>query len=228
MKRFTLLLLFLGITVGTQAQQTPVPTTGTVSVPPLAGDDNMLIVHGRTDETFENSPYIPSEGWQAGYFVQQNGKRFEMAEMRYDTYLRRIEYREGSKLFYPKYPVVSFGFANGDVFMNQFPAFDKHDASTFYQVLYGGNTRLLRNIESTISDVTPYNSATKIWHFNAYTTYYLVDQNGMLGKSKKLDDSLLKAFGNKQATIKAYIKTNNFKWADRDALKQLMQYYDTL
>lgn len=202
--------------------------TGSTAIPPLFADGNSLVIHGRTESTFENSPFLPEEGWLPGFFVQENGKRFEMAEMRYDTYSERVEYREGGKRFNPKAPVVSFGFLKGDVFMNQFPAFDKHDATTFFQVLYGGKTRLVRHLKSTVSDVTPYNSATKVWHFNRHTTYYLLDEQGMIHKSKKLDNSLLKAFGDKQETVRNYIQANKLTWMEDASVKQIMQFYDSL
>jgi hypothetical protein len=202
--------------------------TGSPSVMPLKVDDASIVVYGRTDVINENSPYRPSDDWQRGYFIQQNGKRFEQAEMRFDTYNQRLEYREDGKIYAPKEPIVRFGFANGDTWQNQFPPFDRHDSSTFFQILYGGNTRLIKYTMSTVSDVTPYNSATKVMHFNEHTTYYILSGEQVLAKIKKLDDSLLTAFGPKQAEVRTYMKANNLTWKDPAALNRLMSHYDSL
>jgi hypothetical protein len=204
------------------------PATGSNAISPVKVDDSSIVVYGRKEVANENSPYRPSDDWQPGYFIQQNGRRYEQAEMRFDTYNQRLEYRERGIVYAPSEPITRFGFANGDTYQNQFPPFDRHDPGTFYQVLYGGNTRLLRYTTSTVSDVTPYNSATKILHYNEHTTFYIIDDKGLLAKSRKLDDSLLKAFGPKEAEVRSFMKTNNLTWKDPTAPGRLLAFFDSL
>lgn len=223
MKIFGIILLYALLGLHATAQQ-----TGSQAISPVVSDGNSLVIHGRSDVIAENSPYIPSGGWQSGYFIQQNGKRFEMTEMRFDTYLQRLEYRQDDKTYYPKAPIIGFGFSDKTVYRNQFLAFDKHDTSTFFQILYEGNVRLIKHTMSTVSDVTSYNSATKTVHFNEHTTYYFLNEQGVMGKSKKLDDTLLKAFGTKQEAVRTYIKQNNLTWKNPASLLQIMSYYESL
>jgi hypothetical protein len=217
---FIIFVLFTHFSVA----QTP---TGSPAVSPVSGDNNSLVIHKSVNTTFDNSEYLPSEDWRNGYFVQANGKRFEMTQMRYDTHLKRIEYKEGDMRFYPKEKIIEFGFSNGDVFQSRFKAFDGLDEDTFFQVLYNGKTKLLKHTETTISDITPYNSASKINHFNFYVNYYILKENGQFTKSKKIYDGLLKILADKSEDIETFVKNNKLKIRDIEPLKQVLAHYDS-
>jgi hypothetical protein len=201
---FIIFVLFTHFVVA----QTP---TGSPAVSPVGGDDGALVIHKSVNTEFDNSQYLPSQDWRNGYFVQANGKRFEMTQMRYDTHLKRIEYKESDVRFYPKEKIIEFGFLNGDVFQSRFKAFDGLDEDTFFQVLYNGKTKLLKHTETTISDITPYNSAAKISHFNFYVNYYILKENGQFTKSKKIYDGLLKILSDKSEDIETFVKNNKLK-----------------
>jgi hypothetical protein len=217
-------LLLLSIVQLTLAQS----PTGSSAINPVGGDSGALVVHKLTNTQYDNSQYLPSEDWRNGYFVQANGKRFEMAQMRYDTHLQRVEYKEGNDRFYPKEKIIEFGFANGDVFQSRFRTFNGLDEDTFFQVLYNGKTKLLKHIETTVSDITPYNSASKINHFNYYITYYVLKENGQFTKSKKINDGLLVIFNDKSENLNFFVKNNRLKIKDIDPLKQVLAHYDSL
>ncbi len=227
MKTAQLYLAFAMITSFSFAQTTQ-PVGGSSAISPAMQDGAALVIHGRKEEIYDNSQYLPSDEWRVGYFVQANGQRFKMAQMRYDTYMGRIEYKEENNLYFPKERVVEFGFENGDVFQNQFYAIKDHNEDTFFQVLYDGKTRLLKHTETTMSNVTPYYSATKIMHFNYHITYYVLNQRGEFEKSKKPNEILLRPLGNKSDSIAAFIKNNHLKIKDIDTLKKVLAHYDSL
>ncbi len=219
-----IIFIFALFTHFTFAQNNPV---GSPLVSPLGGDGNALVVHKSINTEFDNSEYLPSQDWRNGYFVQANGKRFEMTQMRYDSHLKRVEYKDGENRFYPKEKVIEFGFANGDVYQNRFNTFDGLDEDTFFQILYNGKTKLLKHTETTISDITPYNSASKINHYNFYVNYYILKDNGQFTKSKKIYDGLLKILSDKSEDVELFVKNNKLKIKDIEPLKKVLAHYDS-
>ncbi len=218
------ILIFVLFTHFVFAQNSP---AGSPAVSPTFQDNNSLVIHKTVNTDFDNNEYLPSADWRNGYFIQANGKRFEMTQMRYDAHLKRIEYKEGENRYYPKEKIIEFGFANGDVYQNRFKAFDGLDEDTFFQVLYSGKTKLLKLTETTISDITPYNSASKLNHYNLYQTYYVLKENGQFMKSKKIYDGLLKILSDKSEDIETFVKNNKLKIRDIEPLKQVLAHYDS-
>lgn len=222
-----LILFILGM-VSSQITLAQTPQAGSEAITPLFADSQTLAIHGRTDITYDNSPYLPNEKWRSGYFVEANGKRFVIKEMRYDAFLERLEYREDGKLFTPKKKIIEFGFDSGEVYQSQFVPFDKHDEETVFQVLYDGKTKVLKHTKLNMVDATPYYSATKVKHFNFFEMYYLVKTASDFVKSKKQDRKLLDGLGDQIQPIKTYIKNSGLRWEQPDDLKKIMTYYDSL
>jgi hypothetical protein len=204
------------------------PQVGSEAISPAFADSQTLTIHGRTDLTYDNSPYLPNDKWQPGYFVEANGKRFTLKEMRYDNFLGRLEYRENGLLFTPKRKIIEFGFDSGELFQSQFEPFDSHDEETFFQVLYDGKAKVLKHVKLNMVDATPYYSATKVKHFNAFEMYYVVKNKNEIVKSRKQDRKLLAALNDKNQQVQTYIKTNGLKWEKPEDLRKIMSYYEAL
>jgi hypothetical protein len=221
-------LLLAIIASTTQTVVAQAPQVGSEAISPAFADSQTLTIHGRTDLTYDNSPYLPNDKWQPGYFVEANGKRFVVQEMRYDSFLGRLEYRENGLLFTPKKKIIEFGFDSGELFQSRFEPFDSHDEETFFQVLYDGKTKVLKHVKLNMVDATPYYSATKVKHFNTFEMYYVVKNKDEIVKSRKQDRKLLTALNDKNQQIQTYIKTNGLKWEKPEDLRKIMSYYETL
>ena len=189
---------------------------------------NSTLFAKKYNTIYDNTPYLPAQNMVAGYFVQANGKRFEIEKMAYNAYEKRVEYAVKNDLFYPKEQIIEFGFESGEVFQRNFKPMDDHDEATYFQVLYNAKTRLLLHTRAALLEVAAYSSADKIKHFDSTDTYYVLKSDGTFSKSRRLDSTLLEVLGDKKPLIDAFIDTNKLKCKSASDLKKVLAYYDSL
>lgn len=97
----------------------------------------------------EGSPYLKDEWSRGNVKAKHNGKTYELAKMRYDTYKDELEYEENQKSYRFSSEITEFTTTSG-VFRNNFPAYESLSGRNFYQVLYDGKVKLLKRTVTKI------------------------------------------------------------------------------
>lgn len=173
----------------------------------------------------EGSPYL-NEEWSRGTVKsKQNGKTYELAKMRYDTYKDELEYEENQKKYRFGKEITEFSTGNG-VFRNGFPPIESQTERQFYHVLYDGNVKLLKRLSARIQTEKPYNSATTIKRFVKEDALYLV-KNGVITRLKKDKKTLLEALGDKQKELDTFIKDEKLKLSKEEDILRVIEKYDS-
>ena len=221
MKPFFLILLLLLFAMRSHAQ-VDVNVMGPQTLE-LGG----LSAKGYTTD-FDNTPYIPQSGWQSGYIKAQSGKIFKIDSLRFNMYQNIVEYRFQQQTFTPTFEVSEFGFADGRVYANGFRAFDGLNEQTYFEVLYRNKTYLLRHERVRLLDITAYNSASRMKHFDFNDYYYLLQSNGKFTRSRRLNSSLLANTTHHEKKTKEYVEANQLNLKNPEGWKSLLVYYDTL
>ena len=175
----------------------------------------------------EGSPYL-SENWVSGLVISNKGKRYEYKKLRYDAYKDELEYERGGSIYRLSAEISGFELADdkGTVFRNGFPAIDRQTEKSFYQVLYDGNTPLLKRIRSSIEEEKLYNSATITKRFVTDETFYLF-KNKTLVRIKKDKKSILAQLEDKRPHLEKFIKDQDLKLSNIEDIERLLEEYDT-
>lgn len=194
----------------------------------MNGQTNSNVFAKKYNTLYDNTPYLPTQNMVSGYFIQANGKRFEIGKMTYNAYEKRIEYVEGENFYFPKEQIIEFGFTTGEVFQRNFQPMDDHNELTYFEVLNNTKTRLLMHTRAALLDVAAYSSADKIKHFDFTNTYFVLKNDGTFAKSRRLNDSLLGILLDKKAQIEVFIKENKLKCKTAGDFKKLLAYYDSI
>jgi len=172
----------------------------------------------------EGSPYL-NDAWARGTVkAKHNGKVYEIAKMRYDVYKDEVEYEENQKPYRFGGEISEF-VTNEGIFRSGFPALESLTNSSFYQVLYDGNLKLLKRNIVRIQSEKLYNSATQTKRFLKESALYLF-KNGVMTRLTKDKKSLLEAMGDKQAEIEQFIKIEKLKLSKEEDVLRIVEKYE--
>ncbi len=171
--------------------------------------------------------------WSDGSIGRKGGQQYTGLKLKYDEYDDLVVY-EGSKSD-PMVPVYTdintFTLKNVDGkavmnFANGFPAVDKQTTASYYEVIAGGKTQLLKHYSKTVSERSNGDNTTAKM-FNDSQTYYIY-KNGTMTVIKPDAKSIVAALADKEAQVTAYIKSNHLGYKDDDDLGKIFTYYNSL
>lgn len=172
----------------------------------------------------EGSPYLKDE-WARGMVkAKHNGKTYELAKMRYDTYKDELEYEENQKSYRFSSEITEFVTTDG-VFRNNFPVYESLSGRNFYQVLSDGKVKLLKRIVTKIQTEKLYSSATTTKRFAKEEFLYLF-KDGAIIRLKKDKKALLEALSDKQADLEAFIKEQKIKFSKEEDFLRVIERYE--
>lgn len=152
----------------------------------------------RTYVDIIGSPYLPSD-WQEGLIVLKTGQKYDNIPIRYNMYDDNVEYRQnGEAFFFKKGSVKEFSFrkkeGNTDkiqLFRCGFENTNKNTGNSYYEVLYDGKYKLLKDYSISILEVKAYNSAVVEKRFETEELLYVTSSAGVPLRIKKNKKSLL-------------------------------------
>ncbi|MBB6108280.1 hypothetical protein [Mucilaginibacter lappiensis] len=113
------------------------------------------------------------------------------------------------------------------IFNSGYPAIDSQTPASFYQVIAGGKTQLLKHYRKVIRTDQAFNSATATKTFVLTDIYYLF-ANNQISRIKPNQKSILTALSDKTEQLKAYMKSNAVDYKSDVSLAKLFNYYNSL
>ncbi len=149
------------------------------------------------------SPYLPAK-WQEGMVLLKTGQKYDSISIRYNVYDDNVEYNyRGDAFFFKKGMVREFHFKMKEenslklrVFRCGFENTEKNTGNTYYEVLYDGKYKLLKDHFVSIIEIKMYNSASIEKKFQSEEFLYIALPSGLPVRIKKNKKSLLEAINN--------------------------------
>jgi hypothetical protein len=227
MKKITLLLCFLGlVSVQSKAQQPIIEQGG-------SGTTNAIRFYNMEASTYkvlEGSPYIPSESFYEGSVMPSgtNTKWSGGYKLRLNTYSNQLEMNESGvvKTISPNYIK---GFKIGEAaYFSGYPAVDKLGKDSYFQLLYDGKVKLLKNTITFMREVRSADDVKQGDKFDTYFYYYILE-----------NETMTKVFPNKKALLKTipsaklnavegFINDKGFKFKAEGDFIETIRFYDSL
>jgi len=112
-------------------------------------------------------------------------------------------------------------------FRCNFPAVDKYDLKTFYQVLSDGNVVLLKQIKRIFIEEKAFNSATITRRFDTQNSYY-VFRGETMTRLKRSKSGILDVLGDQKELVEKFISNNRLTTKSDDDLVKIVAYYNSL
>lgn len=175
----------------------------------------------------QGSPYL-DEAWKPGVLISSKGKAYPNNQVRFDAYGGEVEYQQKEKAYRmnPR-ELHEFKILNGvDTlrFKNGFAAANSNTPETYYQVLYDGSVKLLKQLKITMNESKAYNSATATKTFSRQELYFVNKPDGSLQRIQRNRKSILSAFPDKKSEMEKALK--EFDASDESGLINLIATAD--
>jgi hypothetical protein len=193
-------------------------------------DVNGRIVSEYSYTDTDGSPYLLNDQWITGTIRTANDKVIDGVKMKYDIYKDELEYENEGKLYrLGAKEIVEFVMPTGDalyIFRRGFPAVEDQSTSSFYRVLYDGNTKVLKRFETKMRKEKQYNSATAVNRFVPSETLYVL-KDGKMHPIKKGDrKKLLSLLSDKRSLMEYNIKEQQLDLRSELDMVKLIEEYD--
>ena len=179
----------------------------------------------------KGTPFL-FDDWVSGIVILGNGETFNNVPLKYNVFDEKLYFKnpKNNELLEFVQPVKSFKFnelKGAGVFSKGFPAIDRFNSETFYDVLFDGKVKLLNKKYKTVLEVRPYNSATVEKSFVDRNDYYIVKGN-KIERIKNSRKDFLDIFSDKSAQIDAFIKKEKINFKNNDDLVKVFNYFESL
>jgi hypothetical protein len=227
MKKITLLLCLLGfVSIKSKAQQPIIEQGG-------SGTSNSIRFYNMEASTYkvlEGSPYIPSESFYEGSVMPSgmNTKWSAGYKLRLNTYSNQLEMNE-SGVIKAILPMYIKGFKIGEaVYFSGYPAVDKLDKNSYFQLLYNGKVKLLKNTTTLMKEVRSHDDVKQGDKFDTTFYYYLLE-NETMTKVFPNKKALLKTIPSaKLSAVEGFINDKGFKFKAEGDFIETIKFYDSL
>lgn len=180
-------------------------------------------------QTFEQHPYFLSVDWMEGD-VYYDGELFRQVPLMLDLNNGQLiteHYSNGQSLQLVEDKVHHFIIA-GHYFENihNESVGNSLPASGFYEILYGGNTKVIVRRQKLIHDEIVNTVIER--SFDVKNRYFIL-KDGIF-HPVKTKASVLKLLENKKQQLKKFLRQNRLRFKENreSALKSLAEYYDAL
>lgn len=182
-----------------------------------------MLINKKTD--LRASPFL-SPDWLVGEVVLDDGKTYQNVKFNYDQSSESLVIEVNGNTYAPNRQVKKFTYTDGTdtvIFKNGYLPEDQ----TLFQVLYEGNTILLKHTKkSKIQREDHFTGNTEI-NFVPRTDYYLVKDN-RLQKVSPTEKGVLGALADKKPALKSYVDEHDANLKDDRVLANIISYYDSL
>ncbi len=180
----------------------------------------------------QGTPFL-TDYWANGMVKLDNGKTYTDIKLRYDLVEDQLLFRnkDGQSLaFVDGVQEFKLDLAGDEqkslYFKNGFKPVDGATEKTYYQVLSGGETTLLKRTSKHVLESKAYNSATTTKTFDEVSSLYVI-KDGQPIKLKKDKKSVLAAFDGYTAQLDAFIKDNKLNLKSDQDLVKLAEFYNS-
>ena len=179
----------------------------------------------------KGSPFFKDE-YIKGSATLQNKQTFTNVFLRYDQVQDMVFFKndmaEENAMTFAS-PAVEFKIPMGTdtaTFARLSTGNLKNDG--YYQVLYNGNTTLLKKIRKKLVTKSTYGTAGEEKNISSVVNYFIINTNGKLLPINPETKSILKTLGSKQEAMEKYISSDSIDLKRDKDLAAVIAYYDTL
>ncbi len=174
----------------------------------------------------EGSPYLNPE-WSVGFAkAKVNNKIHELKRVRYNIYKDELEYDVAGSYFRLSDQITEFSCGDG-TFRNGFANIESLTDRNFYQIVYDGNTKLLKRIVARVATEKLYGSASETKRFLKDEALF-VQKKGILTRLKKDKKAILELLADKQTALEAFVKEQKLKLNKEEDIVKILEKYDGL
>jgi hypothetical protein len=197
------------------------------------GSTSMIRFYNMPSNTYsvlEGSPYIPSEGFREGSVLPAgtNTKWFGGYKLRLNTYSTQLEMNE-SGVIRTISPNEVKGFKIGEAaYFSGYPAVDKLSKNSYFQVLYNGKVKLLKNTTTFLREVRGFDDVKQGDKF-VTDVYYYIFENETMTKFFPNKKAFLKAITSAKLTaVEGFVNNKDFKFKAEGDFIETIRFYDSL
>ena len=197
-------------------------------------------VKRRLEKYFTYAEYVDVEGspflfdaWSTGIVKFANGKQASNLKLKYDLVKDQLIFENPDVpgqllLFEDKVSEFKLDGTNQSFyFRNGFQNAGINTKETFYQILFEGNSSLLKKGSKTVFENRPFNIATVTRSVKEQTAYYIAKGNTPV-KIKRDKKTILSILGNHTAELEQFIQVNTLDLKNDADLVKLMNYYNSI
>ena len=228
MKKTNLLLYFLWLmSITTKAQPQPTFEQGASGA---INTMRFLNMEANAYKVLEGSPYIPSESFYEGSVLPAgtNTKWSGGYKLRLNTYSNQLEMNE-SGVIKAILPIYIKGFKIGEAtYFSGYPAVDKLSKDSYFQLLYNGKVKLLKNTTTLMKEVRSHDDVKQGDKFDTYVYYYILE-NETMTKFFPNKKAFLKSIPSvKLAAVEGFVNDKGFKFKAEGDFVETIRFYDSL
>ena len=165
--------------------------------------------------TSDNSPYLTQE-WYRGLVRDKSGKPYDGVLLNYNLVKDEIVYKNDSSAYVLGPEIMEFNIPTGTAlytFKRGFPGAAGLTDKSFYQVLYDGNTKLLKHFKKSGSGATE-------------ESLYILKGDKLNPIQLKDRNSFLKVLSDEKNKMQYVIKEENLDFDGADDVAKLLAEYD--
>ncbi len=202
----------------------------------LSDFNGSIIKPGKSNNDVTGTPYL-NEVWRSGTVITTQGKRFEVEKMRFNIAQNRVEYEHNANAYELTIPYQSFsinevaddGSLIERTFQNNFPAVETQNEKTFYEVVYNGDTKLLRHYKIRVNEYAEPGSMIRTKRFTKVPSFYIYQPGKKeLTKISKKKQDLLTVFDDKKELVEQFMRENKIrKNASESDIVMVCKFYDS-
>ena len=187
---------------------------------------------------FEGSPFLQNNFTYA-VIKLKNGSMLSDAHVNYSLYNEKLFFSRNDKIYPVQNSVTEFLLRNGQDkdtstvyhFQNGFPAINKHDTSTFYQLVWAGNNlQFLKWLHKDVKEVYNYNGPIKNQYILDERFFvFLPLENRMVEIGGIISlNQLRKKFPEYSKQLVDYNTDHKISWKNYSDLIQLFSFLDSI
>ncbi|MBL0134370.1 MAG: hypothetical protein IPP79_10350 [Chitinophagaceae bacterium] len=180
------------------------------------------------DKSVEGSPFFIDD-WSKGVIYMKDGSKADKFLLKLDALRNELIFLHDGQILSVVNPVKEFVLMPSDtkqlLFRCGFPAFERYDENSFYQVLQDGPTSLLKMNRKSIKESTAFNQGLKK-EYILNETYYIVKPGRAPIRIKKDKSSLLEALGDGDGKLPAWMSKNGNRCRSEDDMAAVVKIFN--
>jgi hypothetical protein len=184
-------------------------------------------VSTNTYHLLSGSPYLLATFQEGSVF--RNNKWLLGYKLRLNTYSKQIEFQTANNQILTVLPTEVESFKINDAhYVSGYPPVDKLTKQSYYQLLYDGKMKILKNTTTFLEEVVAADGVKQGDKFMTYQSYYLFDNEKMTRflPSKKSFFKLLPS--SKVSELEHFSNEKQLKFKDDKDFALLLNYLESL
>ena len=199
-------------------------------------DMNGKPIYLKVNYNIEGTPFYPEQYYKADLFIK-NGKTYENIYVKFNLQENLVLFKSPDgvemsatsavqKIIFTD--TINGGIMINKVFENGFPAIDKQNENSYYEVLDSGKVKLLKYHAVRYTDKNYYGDASITRVFEQTEICYFYEPGKRIKKIEKGMKELLSLFTDKRTELNKYIDEQKLKCRNENDWEKVIAYYNSL